>query len=152
MSSILFVCSGNVCRSPMAAGLMRKKLTNEHLESQHRVFSAGIWALDGNPASENARAVMAERNVDILDHIAHTVTANDVAEADLILVMSQEHATVLRHTWPQYDWKVHRLAEMSGRRKDINDPYGRPIDAYRECADILSETIDRGFARILTLL
>ena len=152
MSAILFVCSGNVCRSPMAVGLMRRKFASEHLEAQHRVFSAGIWALDESSASENAQAVMAERNVDISDHIAHTITANDVAEADLILVMSQEHADMIRNTWPQYDWKVHRLAEMSGKRKDIHDPYGRPIEAYRECADIISDYIDRGFARILTLL
>jgi protein-tyrosine-phosphatase len=152
MSLILFVCSGNVCRSPMAAGLMLRKLTSERLETHHKVMSAGIWALDGNPASENARAVMAERGIDISDHIAHTVTANDVAEADLILVMSQEHAEVLRNTWPQYDWKLHRLAEMSGRRKDISDPYGRAVNAYRDCADTISDYIDRGFARILALI
>jgi protein-tyrosine-phosphatase len=152
MSSILFVCSGNVCRSPMAAGLMRRKLGQGHVETDHRVFSAGIWALDGSSASENACVVMAERSIDISDHIAHTITANDVAEADLILVMSQEHADMILNTWPQYDWKVHRLADMSGKRRDVRDPYGGSIEAYRDCADILSGYIDRGFARILTLL
>jgi protein-tyrosine-phosphatase len=152
MSSILFVCTGNVCRSPMAVGLMRRKLAAAQLESRHRAFSAGIWALDGHLASENALAVMAERGIDISDHVAHNVAADDVAEADLILVMAKEHADMIRHTWPQYGWKIHRLAEMAGKKKDVRDPYGESVEAYRACADTISDYIDRGLGRILSLL
>ncbi len=151
MSAILFVCTGNLCRSPMAAGLLRKRLAEEGLDHRHRVFSAGVWAVDGNPASENAVEVMAERGIDISDHIAHTINAGDVAEADLILVMSREHGRMIRNTWPQYEWKIHRLSEMSGKRQDIQDPYGGPIEEYRATADIIDHYIEQGFQKILEL-
>lgn len=151
MGSILMVCSGNLCRSPMAAGLLRNKLATEHPNGQHRVFSAGIWALDGQPASPNAVAVMAERGIDISDHIAHTIAAEDIAEADLILGMSHEHVEMIRNTWPQYEWKLFRLCEMSGKRKDIQDPYGGSLEAYRASAGIIAGYLDRGFRRILEL-
>ena len=151
MSVILLVCTGNLCRSPMAAGLLRQRLAEEGLDTRHQVISAGVWAVDGHPASENAVAVMAERGIDISDHIAHTITAGDVAEADLILAMSREHAQMICHTWPQYAWKVYRLSEMAGKRKDIQDPYGGPIEAYRRAVAIISDYIDKGFQRILEL-
>ena len=152
MSVILIICTGNVCRSPMAEGLLRQRLQEEGLGAQHRVFSAGVWAVDDHPASGNAIAVMAERGIDITGHIAHTINANDVAEADLILVMTKEHGQVIRNTWPQYGWKIHRLSEMVGKRKDVWDPYGGPIEDYRVCADTLSEYIEGGLERILELV
>jgi len=151
MSAVLFICTGNVCRSPIAAGLVRQRLAQEGLNN-HQVASAGVWALDGRPASEHAVAVMAERGIDISDHIARTVTADDMAEADLILVMSRDHAQVLRNTWPQYDWKVHRLSEMAGKRQDVEDPYGGSIGEYRASADVIERYIDQGFRSILKLL
>ncbi len=151
MSMILFVCTGNLCRSPMAEGLLSQRLSEKGLDKHHRVLSAGIWAVDDHPASEHAVAVMAERGVDISSHIAHTITVSDVVEADLILVMSREHEQMIHSTWPQYGWKIHRLSEVVGRRKDVADPYGGSIDEYRVCADTLAEYIDRGFERILEL-
>jgi protein-tyrosine-phosphatase len=151
MSSILFVCTGNLCRSPMAAGLLRQRLAEEGLDTSHRVNSAGVWAVDDQPATDKAIAVMAERGIDITDHIAHTITAHDVAEADLILVMTRDHEQILRNTWPQYGWKVHRLSAMIGKYKDVQDPYGGPLKGYHACADTLSEYIEQGFQRILEL-
>lgn len=151
MGIVLFVCTGNLCRSPMAEGLLRDQLAQQGLDTRCRVDSAGVWAVDDHPASENAVAVMAERGIDITDHVAHTLTAHDVTEADLILVMTRQHAQAIRNTWPQYHWKVHLLSEMVGRRKDVRDPYGGPIQEYRTCADTLSDYIERGLDRILEL-
>jgi protein-tyrosine-phosphatase len=151
MSLILFVCTGNVCRSPMAAGLLQQRLAQQGLDSQYEVSSAGVWALDEYPASENAVTVMAERGIDIGQHIAHTLNAQDVSAAAVILVMSREHEEIIRNTWPQYGWKVHRLSEMVGKRRNIADPYRGPLEEYRECADTISGYINGGFERILEL-
>ena len=135
----------------MAAGLLRKRLSEEGLDSRHRIASAGTWGLDGRPAAKNAVSVMRERGIDISDHVAQTIRAEHVAEADLILVMSREHETMIRNTWPQYAWKLHRLSEIAGKRKDVADPYGQPIEDYRACADLITLYIDRGLDRILEL-
>ena len=94
---------------------------------------------------------MAERFVDITDHIAHTVTTDDVSRADLILVMTREHGEVIRQAWPQYAWKVHRLSEMADRRQDIADPYGGSMRKYKASADTISRYIEEGLERILEL-
>jgi protein-tyrosine phosphatase len=136
----------------MGAGFMRQRLIAAGLDQRHQVASAGVWAVDGQPASANAIATMAERGIDITDHIAHTLDAADVTGSDLILVMSREHEWMIQNTWPQYRWKVHRLSEMVGKRKDVRDPYGGPIEEYRTCADTLADYVDRGFQRILELV
>ena len=152
MSVVMFVCTGNICRSPMAEGLLRDKLAREGLAGRHQVLSTGVWAVEGRPASANAVAVMDERGIDIHDHIARTITADDMAEADLILVMSRDHAQMIRNTWPQYDWQVFRLSEMIGKRKEIEDPYGGSLKEYRACADLIARYIEQGFKRILEAL
>jgi protein-tyrosine-phosphatase len=152
VSLILVVCTANVCRSPMAAGLLRQRLAVEKVNARHRVLSAGVWAADGEPASEPAVATMAERGIDISDHRSHSLTTEEVAGADLILVMTHEHARLVRHTWSQYAWKVHLLSEMAGKHRDVKDPYGGSIEEYRACADTLTRYIDNGLDRILQLI
>ena len=151
MSLIMFVCTGNLCRSPMAEGLLRQRLAQEGLDARHQVSSTGVWAVEGRPASENGVAVMAEGGIDISGHVARTISARDVNEAELILVMAREHEQMITQTWPQYKWKVHLLSEMVRKKQDVRDPYGGSIDEYRECADTIADYIDRGFQRILEL-
>jgi protein-tyrosine-phosphatase len=151
MPEIIFVCTGNVCRSPMAAGLLKERLAEKGRDDEYEVRSAGVYGLDGRRASRNAIFVMAERGVDIADHIAHTLTGEDVAQADLVLAMSREHAQFIRQSWPQYAWKIYLLSEMAGQRESIADPFGGPLEDYRTTADLIERYIDKGLERILEL-
>jgi protein-tyrosine-phosphatase len=135
----------------MAAGLLKQKLAERGRDADYKVRSAGVYGLDGRRASRNAIFVMAERGVDIADHIAHTLTGEDVAHADLVLVMSREHAQYIRQSWPQYAWKVYLLSEMAGQRDGVEDPFGGNLEDYRVTADLLERYINEGLERILEL-
>jgi protein-tyrosine-phosphatase len=148
---ILLVCTGNLCRSPMAAGLLRDRLAEAGLDGEFEVRSAGTWALDGSPAASYARQVMAERGIAISDHRAHMVTQRDVATAGLILVMEEGHREALLAEFPTGRSKVYLLTEIIGKRYDIADPFGSDIDDYARCATHLANIIDSGFDQVVAL-
>ncbi len=152
MKVILFVCTANICRSPMAEGLLRRKLEQEGLSKSYEVRSAGLWAMDGRPASPYAIRVMAERGIDISGHKAHSLDLKDIEEADLILTMESDQAESLRLEFPEHRQKIFMLSEMVGRRYDVFDPYGGPLTEYRLCAAELEELIEEGFPRIKKLV
>lgn len=136
----------------MAEGFLKRKLEKEGLSEGHRVCSAGIWAIEGQPASPYAIEVMAEWGMDISDHRAHSLGPEGVKEADLILTMESGQAESLRLEFPEHRRKIYQLSEMSGRRYDVFDPYGGPLAGYRLCAAELEELIEKGFPRIKQLI
>jgi protein-tyrosine-phosphatase len=152
MKTILFVCTGNVCRSPMAVGFLREKLRQKGLEGDYEVRSVGVWALENQPASTYARQILAERDIDISDHRGQDLTAEDVEKADLILTMEGGQAEAIRVEFPQHAQKVHLLSEMVGRQYDIRDPYGGLVREYRQCADEIERLIEEGCSRIMQLV
>ena len=152
MKQILIVCTGNVCRSPMAMGLLRQRLAEDGLDVQVSVRSAGVYGLDGQPASAPGVEVLAERGIDIGDHRAHTVRARELEEADLVLVMEEAHRRSLFYSYPHLLAKVFLFTEMAGKHYDIRDPYRRPRVEYERCADELTGLLDAGYDQILQRL
>jgi protein-tyrosine-phosphatase len=151
MPSILIVCTANICRSPMAEALLHRKLEEEQVPGSWSVSSAGTWAAEGYPTSENGVRVMAERGLDTSQHRSRLVTEEMMRGADLVLTMTASHAESLRSEFPEYGYKVHRLTEMAAMPYDVADPYGGALAEYQRTAEELTYLIEKGFARIVAL-
>jgi protein-tyrosine-phosphatase len=145
---ILFVCSGNTCRSPLAEALARKMAAERGLSDL--VFaSAGTGALDGGGASEAAILVGLERGTDLSSHRTRALTHAEVEQADLVLVMGPHHLDSVRLQGAED--KAHLLdhfASSGQSARAINDPFGGTLDAYRETAAELEYQIGRVLERI----
>ena len=143
MSHILFVCTGNICRSPMAAGMLRAGLRETGLSSTCTVESAGIHAVVGAPATARAIKVAASYRADISAHQARAFDTQDFQHFELIIAMDSGHLDFLRHLCPaNYAGEVALLCGAQGERKlEIADPYGRSRRAYERSAGLIAEGV-----------
>src|SRR5438128_1210810 len=135
MKNILFVCTGNVCRSPMAEGLLRRAAKGD---TNYRVWSAGLGALDGQPATEAAVDVMAELGIDISHHCSQALRVPLVEQADFIFTMTRQQQDAIQTIYPMAAEKTFLLREFENAEvigKDISDPIGQPIEVYRRTRD-----------------
>lgn len=151
MPHILFVCTANICRSPVAEGLLRRRIEEEFMDGW-TVSSAGTWVLEERGASRNSVVVMAQRGIDIADHISRGITAEMLSDADLILCMESGHAEALAAEFPKETaGKIYMLTQMVGRRHDVADPYGMELPEYQQMAEEVEELIDKALPRIRQL-
>lgn len=127
--NILFVCTGNTCRSPMAEGYLRSKEIDGVT-----VLSRGL-ASDGSPVSLNSKTAMAEVGIDISGHISRQITDRDIKNADKIICLSPSHKAVLLSAGVPQE-KLYILG------KGISDPFGGDITVYRRCRDEIFAAID----------
>jgi protein-tyrosine-phosphatase len=139
---ILCVCTGNTCRSPMLAALLRRELARTHAQEQLTVESAGTGASVGMPASAEAVACMAELGLDISDHRSRHVDLLDLAPYDRILCMTSGHAAYVRGRGVP----AARLEVVNAYGGGVPDPFGGSPRDYAECAQVLAR-----FAREFTL-
>jgi len=144
IQNILFVCAGNICRSPMAEWQL-KALLWENAITGMQVGSAGLIALPGNSASFNAVRVAKENSVSLEEHKARLITTELIDNADLVLVMESHQGHELITDHPQASEKIlllRHFARYGSRERGISDPYGRNLEAYRFCFEDIKECVE----------
>ena len=142
--NILFVCAGNICRSPMAEWQLKALLREKPITGM-QVGSAGLIALPGNSASFNAVRVAKENSISLVEHKARPITAELIDNADLVLVMESHQGHELIADHPQASEKILLLryfARYGSRERGISDPYGRNLEAYRFCFEDIKECVE----------
>jgi protein-tyrosine phosphatase len=148
--TILCICSGNYCRSPMAEGLLRREIARNGHAGQIAVYSAGTTDhYKGAPPASLVAQVVAERGGDLDGHHPHKVTPGEIAQADLILAIAQEHVDYIVTHFPEAAPRAMLLSEAVGLRADVPDPGLQELGALRQCADLIERYITRGYAKIL---
>ena len=143
--SVLFVCTGNSCRSVMAEGLFRHMVAEK--SADFRIGSAGVSAMDGYPASTETVRVMRQNGVDISQHRSRRLTTTMVRSADKIFVMEVMHKIAILQNWPEAKEKVHLLTEYSKNMKgkgleiEIPDPIRMSESFYENVFQVIRECV-----------
>ncbi len=143
---LLFVCSGNLCRSPMAEGIARHLAAEKDLAVEVR--SAGTIARSGDPASENAVVACSEIGVDISEHASQPLTSELVEWADQILCMEESHLLAVNAKDWRAPFKTWNLGSFIDK-KQIRDPYRRSLRKYRKARDLIRRAVDEALDRLV---
>ncbi len=140
MASILTVCIGNICRSPMAEAILAAQLPDM------TVSSVGIGALVGHPADDMAQQLMAARGLDISSHRARQASREIVQRADMILVMDHKQRKYLEEQYQGTTGKIFRLGEFS--KSDVPDPYRQSQAAFEDALALIDQGVNEWVPRI----
>jgi protein-tyrosine phosphatase len=136
INSILVVCIGNICRSPIAEAMFMEKLRGKNIS----VSSAGLAALEGHSADLNSQKLMLNKGVDISSHVARQITKDLVIDSDLIITMSHEQSIKVEKIFPFAKGRVHRIGNWSGF--DVVDPYKRPKAVFEQVFALLEHAVN----------
>ena len=138
MKTVLFVCTGNICRSPMAEGLMRNLVAGR---KDFRVFSAGVHAQQGAAASLDAVTALREEGVDLRSFRSQPVTGELLDQSTHVFTMTQDHKRLLDLLFPEHEAKIRVLGEFTRRGGDVPDPIGQGLPTYKRCRDFIKSAL-----------
>ncbi len=152
MTKVLFVCTANICRSPMAEGLFRQQV--REMDSQHhwRMASAGTWTKGGYPADKVVLKLLAELGIDMRGHRSREVNERLLMASDVVLVMEASHKEALCVEFPDHAAKIFQLSELAGKTQDVIDPVGGPLIDYKATLIEIRDYLKDAPAKIMELI
>ena len=140
---IMFICTGNICRSAMAEGMLKQKLKENKIENVE-VYSCGIYAEDGDYATYNALDAAKLYGADISNHRATNIRKSNIEEMNLILCATNSHKQSVLYMYPNLDGKVYTMKEyVDEQALDIKDPWGYDLNVYYNCAEEINECLEK---------
>ncbi len=152
---ILVLCTGNICRSPMAEGLLRHALAGQAGPVKAlRVVSAGVAARAGEPVSENSVIALKKTGIDISGHCSRPVTQEMLDHALVVFVMTESHRSIIQYKAMPVPSHLHLFREFlpPPAEQEIGDPYGGPLKVYESSRDEMVEAIPSLLEFIKTLV
>ena len=147
MSGVLFVCTGNMCRSPLAAAKFRTLMVEYGLTGWE-ISSAGTWIENGLKSDKRTRSWAKKRGLDLKEHTTQRVTGRMLSEYDLIVVMDTGHKEALHTNYPGLNGNVIGLSELSGPFYDIPDPISLTDEEFDAVAQEVVSLVEKGCSEI----
>ena len=152
MPSVLFVCTGNIHRSPMAEHLFRQ-LVKDRLgnAADWQIDSAGTYTRNGMRTTAEVLTVLQNYGLDASTHRSREINRRQIRNHNVVLCMAGNHKEALRAEFPDLAGRIYLLSEMAGETADIDDPIGGPLVEFETTAREIDAYLRRGFERIVAL-
>lgn len=152
MVTVLFICTANIIRSPLAEYLFRHRIKKINQSQRWQVRSAGVWTRGGSPTDEKVEAYLKELGIEISNHLSQEVNERLLAEADIVLVMERGHREALQIEFPEHATKIYLLSEIQGKKQNVIDPIGGSEYDYRVTFREIRHYLQESDIRIMELI
>lgn len=151
LPSVIFICTGNLYRSPLAEFFFEKKLRGGNLDYDWCVKSAGTWTRSNLPADKNLQEVAEKYSFDVSQHRTTKIESVNLEKFDLIIVMEAGQKEAIVYEFPEIINRTYLLSEISGQPYDIRDPLGLDFAVLESVTKELNDLINKNFVKICEL-